>query len=58
MREHSTKTTLVFLPADEETSGRYFQVWSPYCQAAQCNQKTSIPVSSRCQVRSEKAKEG
>ena len=34
----------------------YFHVWPPYYQAAQCNQKTPILVSSRCQVRSEKAK--
>ena len=30
----------------EKPLGRYFQVWSPYYQAAHCNQKTSIPVSS------------
>ena len=42
----------------EKPLGRYFQVWSPYYQAAQCNQKTPIPVSSRRQVRSEKAKKG
>ena len=35
---------------------RYFQIWSPYYQVAQCNQKTLIPVSSKWQVRSEKAK--
>ena len=40
----------------EKPLGRYFQVRSPYYQAAQCNQKTPIPVSSRWQVRSEKAK--
>ena len=40
----------------EKPLGRYFQVWSPYYQAAQCNQKTLIPISSRWQVRSEKAK--
>ena len=27
--------------------GHYFQVWSPYYQVAQCNQKALIPVSSR-----------
>ena len=42
----------------EKPLGRYFQVRSPYYQAAQCNQKTLIPVSSRRQVRSEKAKKG
>ena len=34
----------------------YFQVWSPYYQAAQCNEKILIPISSRWQVRSERAK--
>ena len=33
--------------------GHYFQVPSPYYEAAQCKQKTPIPVSRR-QVRSEK----
>ena len=42
----------------EKPLGRYFQVRSPYYQAAQCNQKTPIPVSSRWQVRSEKARKG
>ena len=40
----------------EKPLGRYFQVWSPYCQVAQCNQKTPIPISSGWQVRSEKTK--
>ena len=40
----------------EKPLGCYFQVRSTYYQAAQCNQKTPILVSSRCQVRSEKAK--
>ena len=42
----------------EKPLGRYFQVRSSYYQAAQCNQKTPIPVFSRLQVRSEKAKKG
>ena len=42
----------------EKSLGCYFQIQSRYCQAAQCNQKTPIPVSSRWQVRSEKAKKG
>ena len=42
----------------EKPLGHYFQVWSPYYQVAQCNQKTPIPVSSRWQIRSEKAKKG
>ena len=37
---YGTKSTLVYLPVDGE-------VWSPWYQAAQCNQKTPIPVSSR-----------
>ena len=42
----------------EKPLGRYFQVWSPYYQVTQCNQKAPIPVSSRWQVRPEKAKKG
>ena len=47
---HGTKTTLVFLPVDEEastTNDPYFQVRSPYYQVAWCNHKTPIPVLSR-----------
>ena len=40
----------------EKPFGHYFQAWSPYYQMAQCNQKMPILVSSRRQVRSEKAK--
>ena len=40
----------------EKRLGRYFQVWSPCYQAALCIQKTHIPMSSRWQVISEKAK--
>ena len=46
MREHGTKITPVFLPADEKPLGRYFQVRSPYYQVALCNQKTPIPALS------------
>ena len=42
----------------EKPFGHYFQVWSPYYQAPQHNQKIHIPVSSKWQVRSEKAKKG
>ena len=38
--------------------GCCFQVRSPYYQVAQCNHKTPIPVSSRWQVKYEKAKKG
>ena len=31
----------------EKPLGHYFQVWSTYYQAAHCNQKTPIPISSR-----------
>ena len=31
----------------EKPLGSYFQVPSPYYQAAQCNWKTPIPISSR-----------
>ena len=37
MHEDGTKTTPVFLPADGEPLGGYFQVRSPYYQVAQCN---------------------
>ena len=50
-----TKATPMFLPADREAFGRYFWVQS---QAAQCNQKTPIAISSWWQVRSEKGKKG
>ena len=47
MREHGTKTTPVFLPADGEALGCYVQVQSPYYQIAQWDQTIPIPVSSR-----------
>ena len=42
----------------EKPLRRYFQVQSLYYQVAQCHQKKLIPVSSRWQVRCEKAKKG
>ena len=42
----------------EKPSCCYFHVWSPKYQVAHGNQKTPIPVSSRWQVRSGKAKKG
>ena len=42
----------------EKPLGCYFEVWYPYYQVVQCNQKTPIPVSSRWQVWSEKVKKG
>ena len=41
MHEHGTKT--VFYLLIEKPLSSYFQVWSPYYQVAQCNQKTPIP---------------
>ena len=41
------KLALYFFLLMEKPVGRYFQVWSPYYQAAQFNQKTPIFVSSR-----------
>ena len=58
MCEHVTKTTLVFFMLMEKPLGHYFQVWSPYYLPAKCNQKTPLPVSSRWQIKSEKAKKG
>ena len=49
---HGTTNTRVFLPI-----GCYFQLRSPYSEVAQCNQKTTIPTSSRRPVTFEKAKE-
>ena len=57
--QHGTKTNQVFLPADGEASWSLIQnLVSLNYQAAQCNQKTPIPVSSRQHVRFEKAKKG
>ena len=45
--QHDTKTTLVFLSVDGGVSHHYFQIQFPYYQAAQCNLKTPVSVSSR-----------
>ena len=45
MYADGTKTTLVFLPADGAACWLLLPSSSPYCQAAQCNQNTLIPVS-------------
>ena len=58
MCDMALKLSQYFYLLMEKPLGRYFQVRSPYYQAAKCNQKTSIPVSSRWQVRSNKAKKG
>ena len=57
----SCANTALKIPRDfyllmEKPLGCFFQVWSPYYGVAQCNQKTPIAVSSRWQVRFEKAK--
>ena len=49
-------STLYFYQLMEKPLGCYFQVRSPYCQVALCNQKTTIHVSLRRQVTSEKSK--
>ena len=55
--QHGTKTTWYFYLLMEKPLRCYFQVWSPYYQVALCNQKISVPVFSRWQVRrSQKAK--
>ena len=58
--QHNTKTTPVCTPLllMEKPFGCYFQNQFPYYQAMQYNQKTTIPVSSRWQIRSEKVKKG
>ena len=54
--QHDTKLPQNFYLLMEKPLGHYFQVQSPYYQVTQCNQKTPAPVSSRREVRSEKAK--
>ena len=56
MHKHGTKTTPAFLLLMEKQLGHYFQVWSPYYQVAQCNQKTPIPISSRIECKEISAK--
>ena len=58
MCDMALKLSRYFYLLMEKPLGRYFQVRSPYYQAAQCNQKTPIPVFSRWQVRSEKVEKG
>ena len=45
MRDMALKLSQYFYLLMEKSLGRYFQVRSPYYQAAECNQKTPIPVS-------------
>ena len=56
MRDMALKLSRYFYVLMEMPLGRYFQVRSPYYQAAECNNKTPISVSLKCQIRSEKAK--
>ena len=42
----------------EKPLGHYFQVLSSKYQAAQCNQKICISISSRLQVRSKESEQG
>ena len=55
---HGTRTFSVFLPANGEASWSLLpsSVSLPYSQAAQCNHKTYIPVSSMWEIKSEEAK--
>ena len=47
MRDMALKLSQYFYLLMEKPLGSYFQVQSPYYQAAQCNQKAPISVSSR-----------
>ena len=58
MYDMALKLSQYFYLLMEKPLGHYFQVWSPYYQTAQCNQKIQILVSSELQVRSKKAKKG
>ena len=53
MREHGTKTTPVFLPVDGETS--WLLLPSSVSLLSGGSLQPAIPISSRSQVRSEKA---
>ena len=56
MRDTALKFSWYFYLLMEKALVCYFHVWSPYYQVAQHNQKTPIPLSSRWQVSTEKAK--
>ena len=44
MRDMALKLPQYFYMLMEKPLGHYFQVWSIYNLAAQCNRKTTIPV--------------
>ena len=50
------ETPTYFYLLMEKTLDQYFHVWSTYYEAAWCNQKIPISVSSTYQIRSEKGK--
>ena len=56
MREHGTKTTPIFLPADGEASWSLLPSSASLLSDGTVQPENTIPVSSRWQVRSEKAK--
>ena len=56
MCDMSLRLPQYFYLVMEKSRGRYFQVCSPYYQAAQCNRKVPTITSSRCQAKSEKVK--
>ena len=56
MHKNGSKMTLVFLPVYWEASWLLLPNSFYLLSAAHCNQKAPIPVFSRWQVRSEKAR--
>ena len=56
MHDMAVKLTLYFYLLMEKPLRCYFQVWSPYYQAAQCNQKNTYSCILKVTGRSEKAK--
>ena len=56
MHEMTLEPPQYFYLLIEKPYASYFQVQSPYYQMAQCNQKTTISVSSRWQLKSENPK--
>ena len=56
MRDMALKLPQYFYLLMGKPLDHYLQVRLPYYQSTQCSQTTPIPVSSRWQVRSEKAK--
>ena len=55
MRDMTLKLPFIFT-TDGETSHCFSEVWYPYYQFSECNQKSLFPESSKWQITSEKAK--